>query len=159
MPTSANLNRAYKPFSEHLGQILGGAPTLYHAYMNPHPPSAALSNASSPVTEWLTLYTSATDTSAHARLEHDAQELVNIIQQHGDGYIASAGGWVVEELPLPHDPSTKAKAWVSAVGWKSVEHHHTYTETKKDKYGHLLAGATYLQGMTVCHVSGMEVPK
>lgn len=136
---------------------MDGVLSVYNASMIPHPPSAALSNTSSPVTEFLTLYTSATDTSAHERLEHDAKELVKIIEKHGEGYITWAGGWVIEELPLPHDPNTKAKAWVSAIGWKSVEHHHTYTETQKDKYGQLLAGATYLQGMTVCHVSCKEV--
>jgi hypothetical protein len=149
--------RAYKALGEHLGKILDGAPSVHHASMTPHPPSTALSNTSSPVTEWLTLYTSATDTSAHERLEHDAKELVKIIEKHGEGYIGSACGWVIEELPLPHDANTKAKAWVTAIGWQSVKHHQTYTETQKDKYEHLLAGATYLQGMTVCHVSGVEV--
>ena len=149
--------RPFKPFLERLETIMDGTSSVHHASMAPHPPSGALSNTSSPATEWLTLYTSATDASAHARLEHDAKELVTIIEKHGDGYIASAGGWVVEELPLPHDSSTKAKAWVTAIGWQSVEHHHTYTDTQKDKYGHLLAGADYLQGMSVCHVSGIEV--
>ena len=46
--------------------------------MTPHPPSAA--TTSSPVTEWLTLYTSPTDSSDQERLEHDAKELVKIIE-------------------------------------------------------------------------------
>jgi hypothetical protein len=134
---------------------MDGAPSVHHAMMTPHPPSAA--TTSSPVTEWLTLYTSATDSSDQAGLERDAKELVKIIEKYGEGYVGSAGGWVVEELPLPHDPSTKAKAWATAVGWQTVEHHHNYAETQKDKFAHLLAGATYLLGMTVCHTHCAEV--
>jgi hypothetical protein len=152
--TVLTASRVFKSF---VAKIADGDPTVYHASMAPHPASIALSNKSSPVTEWLTLYTSATDTSAQERLEHDSKELVKIIEKHGEGYIGSAAGWVVEELPLPHDPNTKSKAWVTAIGWQSIEHHHTYTNTQQDKYQHLLDGATYLQGMTVCHVSCVEV--
>lgn len=137
-----------------MGKIMDGAASVHHATMTPHPPSAA--TTSSPVTEWLTLYTSATDSSDQEGLERDAKELVKIIEKYGEGYIGSAGGWIVEELPLPHDPSTKAKAWATAVGWQTIEHHHNYAETQKDKFAHLLAGATYLRGMTVCHTNCAE---
>ena len=152
-------DRTYKPFGEHLGKILDGAPIVYHASMTPHPPSTALSDTSSPVTEWLILYTSATDSTAQKRLEHDAKELVKIIEKHGEGYTGSAGGWVVEEQPLPHDANTKAKAWATVIGWQSIEHHHTYSSTQRDKFQHLLDGADYLQGMVVSHVSCTEVQR
>lgn len=114
-----SLHSAYKPFLDRFGTILGGAPNLYHAHFFPSPPKAALSDATSPVTEIVTCYFptsySAEDQKA---FEEGVKKLVAVIEKEAKTCKASAGGWVEEEIAVP-DSDEKAKAYVLLIGWES----------------------------------------
>jgi len=150
--------RAYKPFFEGLGTLLSGPPALYHAHFDPHPPPAALTDSSSLATETITLYFPPSYSSEDQKeVETNVQKLIDVIAKHADGYKASVGGWVEEELPLPGE-SEKAKAYVGLIAWVSVEAHLRFRETQvfKDNI-HFLRGAKDLKTVRMVHVSFKEV--
>lgn len=152
-------SEVYKPFVDHLMSILDGEPTLYHASMTPHPPSSALSDTTSPATEVITIYLPSTySADEQATFEDGIKKLIACVEENADGYTGSAGGWVIEERPLPKNASEKAKVYVAAIGWKSVEAHMAFRNTQpfKDNIHHL-RGAKNLQDMSVVHAHLLEV--
>ena len=139
--------------------MLNGDPILYHASMAPHPPSGALSDTSSPATELLTLYFPASYSSEdQSTFESGMKKLVACVEENSSDYTGSAGGWVIEERPLPKDSSKMAKVYTAAIGWKSVEAHLAFRNTQvfKDNIHHL-RGAKDLQDVNVVHAHLLEV--
>ena len=117
------LYSAYKPFLDRFGELLGGAPSLYHASFTPHPPRAALSDTTSPATEIVTMYFP----TSYSKADQDevvkkAKAAIEIVEREAKEYRASAGGWVEEEIDIP-ETDEKAKAYVLLIGWTSVEAH------------------------------------
>jgi len=149
----------YKPFVDKLLSMLDGSPTLYHASMTPPPPSGALSDTSSPATELITIYFPASYSSSDkSTFESGFKKLVACIEDNSPDYTGFTGGWVIEERPLPKDPSTMAKVYTGAIGWKSVEAHMAFRKTQvfKDNVHHL-RGAKDLQDVNVVHAHLVEV--
>ena len=117
----------YGPFAKHLMSIVDGSLTMYHANLSPHPPSAAISSTSSPVTECLTCYFSSLDSSYEERFN----KLVAALSEGAEGFKAAAGGWLVEDVEHEKIGSgKKGKAFVGFIGWESVEAHKKFRETK-----------------------------
>ena len=117
----------YGPFGKHLMSIVEGPLTMYHANLNPHPPSAAVSSTSSPVTECLTCYFSSLDPA----YKENYNKFITAVSEKADGPKAAAGGWLVEEVEHEKIGSgKKGKAFVGFLGWESVEAHKKFRETK-----------------------------
>jgi hypothetical protein len=151
----------YGPFGEKLTSILDGVEGVYHAHMNPHPPSAALAETSSPATELLTAYFPKDYSTAQMdKFSADFETLAKNIEAGGEGYfVTGTGGWCVEdEITNPANAEMKGKAFFAAIGWKSVQRHLDFrsTDTFKDNI-HLLRGADGLLGVHVEHYHGIEV--
>ena len=49
-----------------------------------------------------------------------------MISENADGFKGSAGGWVIEDVEYK---GKKGKAYVSTIGWESVQAHMTFRET------------------------------
>lgn len=134
--------------------MMDGAPNLYHAHFDPYPPTVAISDVGSMVTEFLTMYFP-TDYSAadQAKLESDLKQFGEVVKGSSDDFKAAVGGWVVEELDDPKS-SEKRKAYVLLIGWTSVQAHLSYRETQTFKDNiHLLRGAKDLKGVGVFQVA------
>ncbi|KAF2147578.1 uncharacterized protein K452DRAFT_314696 [Aplosporella prunicola CBS 121167] len=152
---------SYAPFVKHLLQILDGAPLLYHSQLSPSPPAPALSDASAPATELLTVYFPS-DLSAEdaATIEANIAKLTAAIVEHGGSVIkGAAGGWVVETLD--YDAAKveggKAKAYVACVGWESVDAHVKFRDTDAFKQNiTLLREAPQLKGVAMAHAKLVE---
>jgi hypothetical protein len=56
------------------------------------------------------------------------------LAQNAEGYVASASGWVVEELEH-ENVGGKARGFQAAIGWTGVEAHMKYRETEGFKEG------------------------
>ena len=116
----------YGPFGKHLMSIVEGPLTMYHANLNPHPPSAAVSSTSSPVTECLTCYFSSQDPS----FEKNFDKFVAAVSEDAEGVKAAAGGWLVEDVEHEKIGSgKKGRAFVGFLGWESVEAHMKFRDT------------------------------
>ena len=135
--------------------IVDGAPSLYHVNLTPHPPSAAVSSTSSPVTEALTLYfPSSISSSEQASFEENFKKFIQALEKHAEGFRSASGGWVVEEVE--HESvEGKGKAFFAALGWESVEKHVAFRDTQefKDNIGLLRDGP---KGIEVHHVKFQE---
>ena len=131
---------------------------LYHAHLTPHPPSAVLSDVTTPATETLVIYfPSDYSSSDQDKFEEGIKKLIKAVEDNADTYTGSAGGWIAEELPIPNT-SDKGKAYAAFIGWTSVQAHMDFRETQafKDNIHHL-RGAKDLKHLTVVHTSGTEV--
>ncbi|KIV86655.1 hypothetical protein PV11_02254 [Exophiala sideris] len=148
---------AYKPFLDRFGEILGGAPTLYHASFTPHPPRAALSDTTSPATEIATMYfPTSYSKEDQDKVTENVKAAITIIEKEAKEYRASAGGWVEEEIDIP-DTEEKAKAYVLLIGWTSVEAHIEFRSHPafKDVIPHL-RGNKDLKKLVAVHASLTE---
>lgn len=106
--------------------IVDGPLTMNHVIFDPHPPSAAVSSTSSPVTEVLTCYLTSEDTQFQA----NARKLLEVIKEKAEGAKASASGWVIEDMEHENIGSgKKGKGFVGVIGWESVEAHMKFRET------------------------------
>lgn len=147
---------AYKPFLEKFGELLGGAPQLWHAEYRPHPPSALLDGKTTPATEVLHAYfpTDLSKEDATAFQERIAKLAGAIEKGAGEDYTGFVAGWVDEELDIP-GKEEKGKVYSVLVGWKSVEAHNKFRETQifKDNI-HLLREAKHLKGVNMIHFHG-----
>jgi heme-degrading monooxygenase HmoA len=152
---------SYAAFGGKLMSLLDGVEGVSHANLTPHPPSAALSEKSSPATELLTVYFPKDYSSAQQeKFAADFKQLEQAIKENGkDHYVASAGGWCVEEEVVnPANKEIKGKAFFAAIGWRSVQHHLDFRNTSAFKENiHLLRGAEGLLGLHVEHYHGKEV--
>ena len=126
----------YGPFGKHLMTIIDGKLTMLHANFDPHPPSAAVSSTTSPVTEVITAYF----TSHDAAFEENVKKLTGVLKEKAEGFRAASGGWIVEDVE--HESlgeGKKGKAYAAVIGWESVEAHMKFRETEDFKQGiHLL---------------------
>ena len=126
--------------------------------MTPHPATEALSDRVSPATEILTVYFPQDySQSDQDKFLEDIKKLVKAVEDNADTYTGSAGGWVVEDVPIP-DTSEKGKAYVALIGWKSMEDHMAFRNTQAFKGNiHWLLDAKDMKHRTVVHYSGTEV--
>ena len=133
--------------------IVDGPITMLHAHLDPHPPSAALSSTSSPVTEVITAYFSQQN-SYYASNFLQAAKAVE--QKPESGFKGKSGGWVEEDVESEKlGDGKKGKAFVGLFGWESVEAHMKFRETQEFKDNiHLLRDGT--AGMEVHHTSFIE---
>lgn len=94
----------YKPFIEKILEWSSG-PTLYHAALKPHPPTAVFA---SPVSEVAKFSVTISKEEWEALFES-----FGAILRLAPGYRAHSGGWTVEN----------EKDYVTVIGWDSVEAH------------------------------------
>ncbi|KAL8846693.1 MAG: hypothetical protein Q9221_008221 [Calogaya cf. arnoldii] len=147
----------YEPFGKQLMSIVDGdIHSLRHAHLSPHPPSAAVSGTTSPVTEMITHYFSADiSESNQSSFESNMEEFVKCLEK-AEGFKGFAGGWVVEEAE--HEAvEGKARLWQSCVGWQSVEEHMAFRETEDFKENVHLIRPDFTKAMTVHHTKFTEV--
>jgi len=126
----------YGSFGRHLMTIVEGPMSMYHTNFDPHPPSAAISSTSSPVTEVITCYFASHDPG----FEEKVKKLAGIIKENTETFKAAAGGWIIEDVEHESIGSgTKGKAYAVVFGWDSVEAHMKFRETEAFKENiHLL---------------------
>ncbi len=104
---------------------------MYHANFTPHPPTAALGTAS-PVTEVLTSYLEKQDDGFPAKID----KFIKVLSDNAEGFKASSAGWVIEDVEYKEK---KGKAYVTLLGWESVEAHMKFRETQAFKdHAHLI---------------------
>ncbi|KAK4693665.1 hypothetical protein P7C71_g3776, partial [Lecanoromycetidae sp. Uapishka_2] len=117
----------YGPFAKHLMTIVDGPLSMMHASFTPHPPSAALSHTTSPVTEVLTCYFNAKDDN----YEKNIEKLIAVVKDNTDDFKAGSAGWVLEDVEHESIGSgKKGKAFVAVFGWESVDAHQKFRETQ-----------------------------
>ena len=141
-----------------LASVMDGTPTLYHASLNPHPPTA-LSPTVAPCTELLSAYFDPSISDANQKsFESNAQKFVDVLASHapGNGFKSvSSSGWVIETVQ--HE-GKDAKAFVGAIGWESRDAHIKCRETQAFKDNiHLLREFKGLKGLQACHINAQEV--
>ncbi|KAI9834993.1 MAG: hypothetical protein M1819_002716 [Sarea resinae] len=120
----------YGPFVAALGPLVSGPPTVFHAAFKPSPPTPAVSNTSSPVTEVVTFYLPASTTAAQKESWDKDWAAFSAEIAKADGVAAGMiGGWVVEEQERADVEGGKAIAFQGVIGWQSVEAHLKYKET------------------------------
>ncbi|KAK5192463.1 hypothetical protein LTR99_009784 [Exophiala xenobiotica] len=148
----------YKPFLDRFRLILGGPTNLYHAQFTPHPPTAALSDTTSPTTEIVTMwFPTSYSEEDKKKVVDDAKALVAVVEKEAKTYRASAGGWVEEDIDIP-GTDEKGKAYVLLIGWTSVEAHMEFRETNAFKENiHYLRDAKDLKKLEAVHASMTEV--
>ena len=135
-----------------LQTIMSGEPKLYHTTFTPHPPSAALSDTTSPVTELLQInFPSDLSSADKDKFEQDIKKLISIIEQHSEGAnTGSAGGWIIE-----NDQKTM---YMACIGWQSVAAHVKFRDNSHFKDNvHLLRDAKGMESRSVAHASLTEV--
>ena len=105
---------------------MNGPPTSYHAILDPPQPATTFS---SPTVEIYTGYFPAATKAAEKDSWEQRFKHFLTIMPEARGYQAHATGWVVEEV-VHEGIEGKAMAWVTAVGWESVEAHKAFRETE-----------------------------
>ncbi|KAF1988351.1 hypothetical protein K402DRAFT_33564 [Aulographum hederae CBS 113979] len=142
----------YQPFVKNIEKILRAPAFLHHAHFRVPFEEAA----KAPVVEMLTCYFPADiNYPDQEEFEKVSDELFEAAKTHSEGYVGFAGGWVAEDLKhesLIEEIGGKGKAYVAAVGWKSVDAHKEFRETDafKKKIGPMREAA---EGMQMYHVS------
>ena len=130
----------------------------FFAHLSPHPATQALSNHIATVTEILTIYLPIDYTAADQRiLEKNFKKFVSVIEENAPAHTGSALGWAIGEVPIP-GTSDKAKAYVTCLGWQSVEAESAFRETqwfKDNEY--LLSQIKDLRLVQRAHFSGTLV--
>ena len=107
--------------------IVDGSLSLIHANFNPHPPSAAVSPTTSPVTEVFTAYFHEHSDSYVGAVD----KAFKTLKDKAEGCKATARGWVVEEVEDERvGKGKKGRAFVGCIGWESVEAHMRFRETE-----------------------------
>lgn len=149
---------SYGPFVKHMRTILDDKPavTMHHVELTTRPHYAAVGTAtallrSSPgATEITTFYLDPSISSSDAQAYEDALFKFSAeAVEKADGYVSTAGGWIVEDLE--HEKvGGKAKGYVILIGWQSVEKHTAFRESEAFKgVGAVRQYVKYAQG---CHV-------
>lgn len=87
------------------------------------------------------------------------KKLIAAVENNADTHKASAGGWVVEQLPIP-GTSEKGLVWTALIGWESVEAHLAFRQTQAFKDNiHWFRGAKDIKHVDVVHYHGTQVTK
>ncbi|KAL9637211.1 MAG: hypothetical protein Q9164_002338 [Protoblastenia rupestris] len=146
-------DRTYAPFVKHLMTIVDGEIEMRHANFEPHPPSAAVSGTTSPVTEVLTMYLEKKDEGFSKKVG----QLGEVVLSKADGCRAVSSGWVIEEVE--HECLGKGKkgnACVMVIGWESKEKHMEFKETQDFKDNIQLIRSDEVKGTEMHHTSFSE---
>lgn len=153
------LRRHYQPFRSELGKVVDlSRAHVCHVNTTPHPP-LALSAHVSPVTEILTVYFPLEyPDSDRKKFEENMKEVFAVVGRQ-EIYRGSAGGWVLEDVPIPNTDNT-GKAFEAFIGWESVEAFKSFQQTS-DFAGilRLLKGAKDQKGITIVFFTGQQVDK
>ncbi|KAL2058849.1 hypothetical protein ABVK25_000141 [Lepraria finkii] len=151
-PPKIHRDPVYGPFAKHLMTIVDGPLTMHHANFTPHPPSAALSHTTSPVTEVLTCVLPSQDES----FEKNVNKFLDIIKEKAEGGKAAAQGWIIEDVEHENlGAGKKGKAFVCMMGWESLDAHLKFRETSDFKDNiHLLREGPV--GVEVHHTAFVE---
>ncbi|KAL8783780.1 MAG: hypothetical protein Q9213_004396 [Squamulea squamosa] len=147
----------YEAFGKHLMSIVDGdIQSMVHAHFSPHPPSAAVSGTTAPVTEMITHYFSTSiSKSEQSSFESDLKKFARILEEKAKGCTGFAGGWVVEELE--HEGvEGKTKSWQSCVGWQSIEAHMAFRGTKDFEDNVYLMRPDFKKATTMHHTKFTE---
>ena len=116
----------YDPFTKNLSTIASDGIIMNHVNFNPHPPSAAISSTTSPVTEVAICYFASFDPGFEERIKR----LASVMSEKAEGFKAASAGWMVEDIEHPSIGSgKKGKAVVAVIGWESQEAHHKFRES------------------------------
>ena len=84
-------------------------------------------------------------------------KFLGTLGENAKEYRGSSGGWSVDEVTIP-GTSEKAKAYVTLIGWSSVEAHSAYREGQAFKDNiHYLREAKDLKKMTMVHAHLKEI--
>ena len=119
---------AYKPFFDKYTQMLQKPAHLFHAEFKPFPPSAAFG---SPVTELITAFFPASvSADVQAKFTENAGKFLKVSESAHDGFKDATAGWVVEQQDNEKVEGKKAKAYVAAIGWPSIDAHKAFRETQ-----------------------------
>ena len=116
---------AYGPFMELVGKLVAGEPTLYHTTM---PPTAPLTGpATAPTTELASLYFEL----SYRQADFDASwaEFARLCNENAKGFHGCTGGWSIEDVEREDIDGGKARVFLAALGWDSVEAHMAFRET------------------------------
>ncbi|KAK9367585.1 hypothetical protein V1509DRAFT_144789 [Lipomyces kononenkoae] len=100
----------YKAVLGALKPVLVAPPSMFHIHFSTHPPLAVLR---SPVVELVTYY------SVSATFETDITKFLSYLEK-AEGYLAASHGFIDEELALV-DGEEKGKAYLTAIGWSSID--------------------------------------
>lgn len=147
----------YGPFVKNLLSAVDGEMGILHVEFNPHPPSAAVGETSSPVTEVVDHYFVADlSDSEKSAFESNLNKFVKVLEENAEGYKGFAGGWIVEEQEH-EDMDGKAKVWHSCIGWESVDAHMAFRETKAFEENVYLMRPESKKAVTMHHVKFQEV--
>lgn len=114
----------------------------------------------SPATEIITAYLPEDYSDADKKtFEENFKKLIAAVEKHAGTYKASAGGWVVEKLPIP-GTSENGLVWTALIGWESVQAHLDFRQTQAFKDNiHWFRGAKDLKHVDVVHYNGTQVNK
>jgi len=138
---------AYEPFIGKISTLITGAPKLHHA--NYRTPFSAVAVAA-PVVEMLLLYLPV-DGADEKAAEEMWDAFMKALAENAEGYVASASGWVMEELEH-ENVQGKARGFQAAIGWTGVEAHMKYRETEGFKEGIQVVRGVF-KGSAVHHTS------
>jgi len=116
---------AYGPFMESVEKLIAGEPTLYHTTMPLTTPFAG--PATAPTTELVSLYFEL----SYPQADFDASwaEFARLFNENAKGFHGCAGGWSIEEVEREDIEGGKARVFLAALGWDSVEAHMAFRET------------------------------
>ena len=117
-----------------MGKLIAGKPTLYHTTMPLTTPLAG--PATAPTTELATLYFE----PSYPQADFDAgwAEFARLFNENAKGFHGCAGGWSIEEVEREDVEGGKARVFLAALGWDSVEAHMAFRETPTFKEAILL---------------------
>lgn len=151
-------SRVYGPFMKNLGSILDGEAVLTHVTFNPNPPAAALSGAGGAATEcFLSYYDPAISDAEKQDVTGRVEKFLTHVQSTA-GFRSVASGWQLEVSPVP-GKSDKAKVFLVAIGWVSVDAHMKFRETDAFKNNiSLIREAPKIVGTRLFHVHNQEAP-
>ena len=114
---------------ESVGKLVAGEPTLYHTKMPLTAPFAG--PATAPTTELVSLYFEL----SYPQADFNASwaEFARLCNENAKGFHGCAGGWSIEDVQREDVEGGKARVFLAALGWDSVEAHMAFRETPKFK--------------------------
>ncbi|QDS71290.1 hypothetical protein FKW77_001258 [Venturia effusa] len=118
---------AYLPFVQEIATIMSKrSPPILHVEFRAPMATAAVA----PITEMFTSYFP--NDVDQSNVETTLVEFVQNLGRNAKGCVAYTAGWIVEQLE--HEKiEGKARAYVIAIGWESLEAHMAYRDTQTFK--------------------------
>lgn len=133
---------------------------MFHAHLQPHPPSEALNREVSPTTAILAIYFPVDYSHADQQVfEEGWNKLIAAVKRDSGSCTGYSGGWILEELTVP-GCQERSKVYAAYIGFQSVEAHVAYGETQSVRENiHYLREAKGFRHLQVCHASLVMVEK